>query len=365
MPAPYMIVDAHQDIAWNMQTFNRDYLRNLEETRKLEAGTIAPKHIDDTLLGWDAYIEGQVGIIFATLFACPIRKSEGVWDKVCYGTPEEARQLYRSQLDTYERMLNDHADKYRLLKSGQDIESHLSDIEFSESNYQLGLVLLMEGSEGILDIDELEEWWQRGVRIIGPAWAGNQYCGGTSEPGGFSKAGFGLLEGMADLGFILDISHLDQLGAREAIDLYEGQIIATHSNAATLVRDRDTNRHLTDEVINGIIEREGVIGVVLYNPFLLAGLKKGDARDPVQLEHVITQIDYICQMAGNAQHCGIGSDFDGGFGLQSVPTGINSIADLKKLGGLLAEKGYEDEDISAIFGGNWTRMLKSAFPERP
>ena len=364
MPDPYLIVDAHQDIAWNMQTYNRDYLRSLGDTREMEVGTMAQKYNDDTLLGWDAYIEGHVGIVFATLFACPIRKSEGVLEEIFYKSPEEAKDMYRTQLDTYERMLNDHPDKYHLLTSSQDIEEHLSGLEFTESNYQLGLVLLMEGSEGILDVAELEEWWQRGVRIIGPAWAGNQYCGGTLEPGGFTKEGFVLLDGMADLGFICDLSHLDVIGAREAIDIYEKQVIATHSNATALLKGSESNRHLTDEVISGIIERDGVIGVVPYNAFLVSGWKRGDAREASTMDQVVAHVDYICQMAGDSQHCAFGSDFDGGFGLQSVPIGIESIADLQKFGVMLADKGYQEEDIAAIFGGNWIRMLDSNLPEK-
>jgi membrane dipeptidase len=78
---------------------------------------------------------------------------------------------------------------------------------------------------------------------------------------------------------------------------------------------------------------------------------------------VADQIDYICQNAGDARHAGIGSDFDGGFGVQSTPPEIDTIADLRKLAPLLAERGYSEGDIAAILGGNWIEMLSKALPE--
>ncbi len=74
--------------------------------------------------------------------------------------------------------------------------------------------------------------------------------------------------------------------------------------------------------------------------FLKAGWKKGDPREAITLETLAAHVDHICQMAGDARHVGLGSDFDGGFGLNSVPAGIDTIADLQKLGPIL-----EDERI--------------------
>jgi membrane dipeptidase len=68
-------------------------------------------------------------------------------------------------------------------------------------------------------------------------------------------------------------------------------------------------------------------------------------------------------MAGDALHVGMGSDFDGGFGLQSVPTGIDTIADLRKIIPILNQKGYTEADISAIMGGNWLAHLRNNLPE--
>jgi membrane dipeptidase len=220
----------------------------------------------------------------------------------------------------------------------------------------------MEGAEGVRSPRELEEWWARGVRIIGPAWAGNRYCGGTGEPGPLTSEGYALLEAMSSLGFGLDLSHMDVKSALQALDAFPGTILASHANAARLLKGLESNRHLPDDVIRGLLERDGVIGVVPYNRFLLPGWSKSDRREAVSLQHVVAQIDTLCQMAGDALHVGLGTDFDGGFGLQSVPPELDTIADLHKLAPLLSEKGYTQADIAAIFGQNWIDRLQHILP---
>ncbi len=116
-------------------------------------------------------------------------------------------------------------------------------------------------------------------------------------------------------------------------------------------------------MIRSIFERDGVIGVVPANNFLLPGWKQGSGRQSVTLDHVVAQVDYICQMAGDARHVGLGSDYDGGFGLQSVPADINTIADLQKLAPLLLARGYRDMEIQAIFSQNWLTVLRDNLPE--
>jgi membrane dipeptidase len=111
-----------------------------------------------------------------------------------------------------------------------------------------------------------------------------------------------------------------------------------------------------------LVERDGVIGVVPYNLFLDENWVRGMRRELVSIQAVVEQIDYICQLAGDARHVGFGTDYDGGFGLPAVPPEIDTIADLQKLAPLLAEKGFREADITAIFGENWQRVLQSALP---
>jgi len=361
-----MIVDAHQDLAWNMMVFGRDYTLSADETRQREIGTRTPVRNGDTLLGWPDYQRGQVEVVFATLFASPgHRHTEAEsWDTQFYTTMEEAHKLYHLQLELYLRLADQHADKFRLVMLKKDLEEILEDWKDpGKSAHPVGLVLLMEGAEGVRTPAEVESWWEWGVRIIGPAWAGTRFCGGTREPGPLTREGFQLLEQMASFGLTLDLSHMDRQAALQALDFYPAGIIASHSNALALLKGEDSNRHLKDDVIRLLIQRNGVIGIVPANPFLNPDWRAGAPRSSVTLDHVVAQIDYICQIAGNAHHVGLGTDFDGGWGLQSMPVEIDSISDLQKLGPKLVEKGYSEQDIAGILGGNWIHHLQASLPE--
>lgn len=374
-----LIVDAHQDLAWNMLTFGRDYTRSAYETRRLEARTEIPRLNGDTLLGWPEYQHGRVSLIFATLFAAPTRKQEGEWDIQCYKDADQASSLYRQQLDAYYRLVGEHPDKFTLIQDRAALRPHITawenalpwqppDPEHAEDQepdpgLPVGLVLSMEGAECVREVDELVEWWEGGVRLIGPAWTGNRFCGGTGEPGKLTAAGYELLEAMAELGFVLDLSHMDPPAAMQALDVFPGPVIASHANPLALMPREESNRFLPDELVEALIERDGVVGVVPYNRFLDPNWVRGMRRELVGVEKVAAIIDHICQVAGDAEHVGFGTDFDGGLGWQHVPHQIDTIADLHLLFPLLSDKGYGDPDLAAIFGKNWLGMLQSALPE--
>ncbi len=297
------------------------------------------------------------------MFAAPARRREGEWDTLYYHDFNQAHHNYRLQLDLYHKLVDEHNQKFCLVQTREDLQTVINrSLQSDSGEYPVGLVILMEGAEGVREPAELEDWWQGGVRLIGPAWASTRYCGGTREPGPLTPDGYALLDGMAGLGFTLDISHMDEQAALQALDHYPLSVVATHTNALALLKGMDSNRHLSDHAIRLLIERQGVIGILPINPFLLPGWKRGDPRELVSLSHVVAQIDHICQLAGNAHHVGLGTDFDGGFGLQSAPVEIDTIADLRKLIPLLTEKGYTENDVAAILGQNWIALLQRSLP---
>jgi membrane dipeptidase len=360
----YLLVDSHEDLAWNMLTFGRDYTLSAAETRRREAGSLTPQVNDDTLLGWPDYQQGKVAVIFSTLFASPARHKLGEWDVQCYENDQEAHRRYRMQLDAYDRLVGEHPDMFRKIGLRSELESVLGHWQLTDTEeHPVGLVPLMEGAEGMRSPAEVEDWYQWGVRMIGPAWAGTRFCGGTREPGGFTKEGYALLDHMAEFQLTLDLSHMDEIAALQALDAYKGPIIASHANAFALLKDSNSNRHLTDNVIQGLLDRNSVIGVVPANSFLKPAWKESGGRAAVTLEAFVAHIDYICQMAGNAEHVGIGTDFDGGFGLQSVPGALDTISDIRKIIPILQQKGYTEADIAAILGKNWLTHLQNTLPE--
>ena len=362
---PTLIVDAHEDIAYNMLTFGRDYTRSSAETRQIEktSGSQVLEHNGQCLLGWPDYQRGRVAIVFSTLFATPLRRRIGDWDGQAYADFNQAHHLYSTQLDTYHKLADQSPEKFKLIATRADLENVLANWNDSkQATHPVGLVPLMEGAEGVRTPAELDEWWQAGLRMIGPAWAGTRFCGGTRDPGPLTDDGRALLEAMAEMGFTLDISHMDELSARQSLDMYAGPIIASHANAAALLPGYDGNRLLPEDVIKGLIARDAVIGVVPFCAFLKAGWKMGDKRDDITLTTLAAHVDHICQMAGDARHVGLGSDFDGGFGLNAIPAGMDTIADLQDLGPILKAKGYQDEEVTAILGENWLRHLRTNLP---
>jgi membrane dipeptidase len=320
---------------------------------------------EDTLIGWPDYQNGQVAIIFGTLFAAPKRKREGEWDKLCYRDNDEAHAVYRRQADTYHELSSSKPEQFYLIRTRTELESHLT--LWADSGRQsrpVGLVMLMEGADGIRSIEELAEWHDLGVRLIGLAWAGTRYAGGTREPGPLTDEGRGLLGAMSEFGFVLDLSHMDERAALEALDIYEGPVVATHVNCLALLPGFPSNRHFSDTVLREVIGRGGVVGNMPVNNFLKSGWsrRKGSRREEVSLDDFVAHLDHVCQLAGDSLHSGIGSDFDGGFGLQSVPPEIETIADLQKIAPALARRGYSPMDTENIFGANWLRLLRRALP---
>ena len=81
----------------------------------------------------------------------------------------------------------------------------------------------------------------------------------------------------------------------------------------------------------------------------------------VPLANVVDHIEHICQLAGNANHVGIGTDLDGGYGREQSPGDLDTIVDLQRIPGMLRERGYAEEDVKAIMHGNWLRLFRAAW----
>lgn len=351
-----LIVDAHLDLAYNALRFGRDLRLPLADLRAREK---KPPNGDIATVTIPALLEGGVALVFGTLFVMPASNNTHMPEnrKMVYEDADQAYAAAGAQLDYYHR-LADEDERVRLVRDSAELEEVLNSQQDGESPL-LGIVPLMEGADPVRDPQELEEWYERGVRIIGPAWDDTRYAGGAWRAGeGFTREGYALMEVMADLGFILDVTHLSEKAVYEALDRYEGPVIASHSNARALVPGQ---RQLDDRQIRTLAERDGVVGVVLFNRFLKAGYARTDPKESVTVADVVAHIDHICQLLGDAEHVGIGSDLDGGVGRDDIPAEMDSVADLRLIVPALAERGYGDEEIANIMGGNWLRRLRSVF----
>jgi membrane dipeptidase len=352
--AAVIVVDAHQDIAYNHFKFGRDYRTSALVNRLRE-----PNITDLATVGLPESIAGRVALVFATLFVAP---EESDWTPVgnerTYKTPLEAYSLASAQMDYYERLC-DETSALRLVKTAADLDAVLAtwepDVDIRQR--MQGLVILMEGADPIQVPAQFEEWHARGVRIVGPAWQATRYSAGTGKPGRLTKLGRELLDALMDKRAILDLSHLAEDASLEALDLFEGTVIASHTNARKF---KDSDRHFTDTQILRLAERDGVMGAVLYNRFLSNTWTRTDRKDAVTLQTVADAMDYVCQLTGSARHIGIGTDFDGGFGAQAIPAEFDTVADLHKIAEVLRARGYSEPDIEGVMSGNMLRKLREA-----
>lgn len=361
MPDPSIVVDAHEDIAFNFYAFGRDYRESAYTKREAERVSEHVARSGIATLGLPDGFVGRVALTFATLFVSPRTTKNVTYIAVTYTTPQEAYRQALRQWDYYQRLTDEDA-RLRLVTRQADLDEVLARWGDDQSldNAQQGMVLLMEGADPIIEPKQFEEWYERGVRVVGLAWGRTRYSGGTGEPGGLTPAGRELLDILASYNVVLDLSHLAEQACSEALDAYEGEaIIASHSNPRRFV---DTDRHLSDDMIRRLAERDGVMGVVLYNYFLNREWYSRRPRHELPFSRVIDVIDYICQLTGSSAHVGIGSDFDGGFGLADIPEGFDTVADLWKIGAGLRERGYSDDDVAAVLGGNMLRKLRQVLP---
>jgi membrane dipeptidase len=357
----YLVVDGHEDIAWNALSFGRDYRHSADWIRQKEKGTQILAQNGSTLLGKSDWRNGHVAVIFGTLFAAPHRKALGDWDNQSYSSPHEAHQLLTAQTRYYKDLAEFDPD-FVLIQYQSDLEKTLAawNAPHETEELPIGIVILMEGADAILTPESVYDWYDNGVRLIGPSWVGTRYAGGTHEPGPLTSLGRELLTHMQKLNLVLDFSHLAEEACYNSLDLFDGTIVATHANPRRFL---PSDRGLSDEMISLISERDGVIGIVPYNRFLRPGWNREMPRELVTLDTLIEAVDYVCQLTGSARHVGIGTDFDGGFGVEQTPHGINTIADISKIAGLLGSRGYIDSDISHIMSENWLRILRKTLPD--
>jgi len=219
----------------------------------------------------------------------------------------------------------------------------------------LPLLLLLEGADPIRGVDDVARWHDAGLRAVGLAWAmGSRYAGGDSTGGGLTDAGRELVAALDERGVIHDVSHLAAAGVDDLLDCATGPVVASHSNCRAIVSEHD--RHLYDHHIAAIAERGGVVGLNLYTRFL-----RKDRR--ADLADTITQLDRVAEVGGD-RAVALGSDMDGGFGPEALPTGLDSPRRLPDLIAALAASGWSTEQVAGFAHRNWHRVLHDALPTR-
>jgi membrane dipeptidase len=368
-----LIFDWHLDLAWNALEWNRDLRLPVAEIRRREivAGYTGPGRGSNTV-SLPALRDGHVAVVAATLLARHDR--EGVQlsfiPKSGYESAEAANASALGQLAYYRAL--ERAAEVRVLSDWPALDAHfhawkswLDAGQPRDCHPPLGLVISMEGADPIHSPDDLESWWQNGLRILSLAHYGNsRYSHGTGTPGPLNASASALLQEMNRLGVILDVTHLADEAMDQVFDQFGGVVLASHHNCRALV---DRQRQLRDSDIRRIAARSGVIGAALDVWMLDSGCGQGpgNTRRVATLSDVVNHIDHVCQVAGSARHAALGTDLDGGFGAEQSPADLDTIADLQKLLPILDRRGYTSADIAGILHGNWLDLMRHAWMNAP
>lgn len=371
-----IVVDAHLDLAFNHFCFGRDPRDSAHATREREAEKADEPWRGRCMVGLPEMRKGRVAIVFPTIFLAPesANLTAGDTASVTYANDREAEALGRLQMDFYRKLAEDERSGFRFVLSGTDLQAVTAAWQDGASTdgegsgaggddpagpqATVGMVPLMEGADPIRDPDDVAEWFERGVRIVGLAWRRTRYSGGTGAPGPLTDAGRRLVPALAHAGMALDLSHAAEESFFEALDLSEGHVLASHSNPRALCPG---DRQLSDAMIARLAGRRGVIGVVPFNRMLVeAWADRG--RPAVPLARLADCVEHVASVAGTHEAVGIGSDFDGGFGAEAAPEGLDTIADLPRLGDVLSDRGFDDAQIHDVLGANWIRFLERALP---
>jgi membrane dipeptidase len=355
-----LIIDAHLDLSMNALEWNRDLRQPVYEIREREKDMHDKPDRTKGMVALPELRKGKIGLVVATQIARFVDKGSLLpgWN-----SPHQAWAQTQGQFAWYKAM--EDAGEMKQITNKDELESHIAlwmNDAIDDATKPVGFILSLEGADSLIDLSYLEKAYAYGLRALGPAHYGpGRYSPGTTAHGPLTKIGVELVKEMDRLNMILDVTHLTDEGFIQALDLFKGNVWASHHNCRTFV---DHQRQLTDEQIKILIERKAVIGGVLDAWMLVAGWIRGTSTPKeknVTLNTLINNYDHICQLAGNSLHIAIGSDLDGMFGTEQSPHDIDTIADLQNLEDLLKQRGYSNDDIDNIFYKNWLRFLRNTW----
>ncbi|MEK6337028.1 MAG: dipeptidase [Acidobacteriota bacterium] len=294
------------------------------------------------------------------------------------------------QIEAVRQLVKAHPETWELATTAADVRRISA----------AGKIAALMGMEGGYAIDEkienVDRYYQMGVRYLSPAWSVSTSWAGSSgdaagQTRGLNDFGKQVIREMNRLGIMVDVSHLSDKAFWDIVNTSTKPVIATHSGCRAIA---NVPRNLTDDMIVALAKTGGVVNVIFYPEHIepgyaekkkrvdaeIAGFvqraseaESGDAahkklardrvrRDeylkrlpPVSVTRIVDHIDHIVKLVG-IDHVGIGSDFDG---VQAVPADLKSVADLPHLTAELLRRGYSENDIEKILGGNMLRVMEA------
>ncbi|MCF7935309.1 MAG: dipeptidase [Synergistales bacterium] len=276
-----------------------------------------------------------------------------------YFLPEMALRKALTQIGILKNELDGLGDQVRLVTSPEDMDA-------VRKEGLLGILLSFEGLDPIgNDLDLLRVFYDLGVRGAGLVWSRRNYVGDgcflsqrrEGRKGGLTDFGVRVVQKAAELGMYIDVSHLNDEGFWDVMEHAEGPVIASHSNCRALV---DSPRNLTDEQIQAIAQKGGVIGMNAYAAYVAGDFRERRAGAGDLVDH----LDHVVGLVG-VEHVGIGFDFCSNFeDFMSFDDGeleydlFEGHQEMHLWVRALLERGYGTAEVQRILGGNFWNFLK-------
>jgi microsomal dipeptidase-like Zn-dependent dipeptidase len=278
-------------------------------------------------------------------------------------TPEgyaKARMDADKKLQLIKNVAEQNPDRAEIAYSPADVRRIASQGKFAVVISMLNAYPL--GS----DLGQLDEWYRRGVRVLGYTHAGNNDWADSSRPskalndmpdehGGLSDLGKQGVARMNQLGMLIDVSQLTTPALKQVLSLSKAPVVATHSGLRAIV---DSPRNLTDEELDLIAKNGGVVQVVAFGNYLRKAPEAAAEHTPVEpatVAQLVDSIAYAVKKIG-IDHVGISSDFNHGGGVK----GWQDESEAQNVTVELLRRGYSERQIAKLWGGNFMRAWAGA-----
>ena len=352
-----LVWDCHNDLAY------RVLYEGLDIGQRLPAG-----HVDLPRLE-----EGGVDVQTVALYI----------ENITY--PDRSAAQTRELLQAMREAIENHADRVELARTGSDVERIVA-------SGRIAMPLSIEGGHAIEDrLENLREFYEGGVSAmtlthnVTHGWADS----GADTPrwGGLNDLGRDVIREMNRLGMVIDISHVSDETFYDVLEVTEDPVIASHSGCRSL---NDHRRNMSDEMLRALAKNGGVVGIVFVLNYLTSDYRDAMAElhsisrpwhrkvapiDDLNLriavqhlsagrdwpmenlpttEDVLDHIDHAVRTAG-IDHVGLGADM---YPRTPSPVGIRGVQDYPSITAGLKRRGYTDDAVRKIMGGNFLRIWK-------
>jgi membrane dipeptidase len=353
-----IVIDAHDD------TPSRMVIEGVDISKRLPDGAVDLPRLKEG---------GVTGIFFS------------IWPDPAYA-PHRAIRRSLEMIDAVRGLVEAHPDQVGLAVNAADV------IRLKKEG-KIAALMGLEGGHGIENsLAALRDFHRLGVRYMTLTHANtNDWADSSTDAPrwhGLSEFGKQVVREMNRIGMIVDVSHVSDETFYAAIQVSTKPVIFSHSSCRAL---DNHPRNATDDMLRSLAKNGGVIGINFYSEFvdqkfrdelvrrqkdLLGDMNRGVANqeeDPdvivrkkwaeeqhytdgierPDFDRLMEQIDHAVKVAG-VDHVGLGSDFDGA---PSTPKGVDSVLDIIKIAQALKDRGYSDDDVHKILGGNFLRVL--------